>query len=125
MKLLLRREQKSSMLGKISFILHVRAELTEEEKGYVDKYKMGDMLLYSRKDFTGSTEGLKGLAAVLAHRMTNLTIATDDLAKGKKIECKDIGEALAVESQIKEAATNMKGMLVACSTYGGEEVIEY
>ena len=125
MKLLLRREQKSSMLGKISFILHVRAELTEEEKGYVDKYKMGDILLYSRKDFAGSTEGLKGLAAVLAHRMMNLTVSTDDLANGKKIECKDISEALAVESQIKEAAASMKGMLVACSTYGGEEVIEY
>ena len=125
MKLLLRRDQKSGMLSsKITFILTVRAELSEEEKSNIRKYKLGSDLLYSRKDFTGSTEGFKGLAAALAHRMTNLTVSVDDLTTGKKIDCKDIVEMLAVEEQIKEAARTLKSVLEASTHFDGEEVIE-
>jgi hypothetical protein len=40
MKLLLRRDQKSGMLGmgKISFTLDVRAELSDDEKENIKKY---------------------------------------------------------------------------------------
>ncbi len=37
MKLLLRRSERSSALGKLIFILEVRAELSDEERAWIDK----------------------------------------------------------------------------------------
>ena len=124
MKLLLRRDQKTGILGKVTFTLDVRAEISAEEKDAIKKYKLGDAVLYSKKEFTGNTEGLKGLASFLAHRMMNLSIDVNDLANGKKVECKDISEMLAAEQQIKEAAQTLKGILEAATNFKGEEVIE-
>jgi hypothetical protein len=48
----------------------------------------------------------------------------NDLASGKKVECKDIIEMMAVVEQIKEAAQTFKAVLNAAAHFGGEEVIE-
>ena len=48
MKLLLRREQRSGMLGKVIFVLTVRADLSEPERQAINKFKLGDCLLYER-----------------------------------------------------------------------------
>lgn len=126
MKLLLRRDQKSGMLGvgKIIFILDVRAELTEEEKSHIKKYKLGETMLYERSTMTERGSGLLGLASRVAFKMLNLSISVNDLASGKQVECKDIMEMLAVEEQIKEAAQTFKAVLTAAAQFGGEEVIE-
>ena len=126
MKLLLRRDQKSGMmgLGKINFSLEVRAELTDEEKANIRKYKLGDTLLYERSTITDKGSGLLGLASRVAFRMMNITVSVNDLENGKKIDCKDIVEMIAVEEQIKEAAQTFKNVLSAAAAFGGEEVIE-
>jgi len=126
MKILLRRDQKSAGLmgNKIVYSLAVRAELSEEEKANINKYRLGEEQLYSQKEYGGPTEGIKGLAFALAHRLTNLTINVNDLAKGKVVECKDIMEMLAAEDKIKLAAQNFKAWLEAMAHFGGEEVIE-
>lgn len=123
MKLLLRRSQKSTgmMRTSIAFQLDVRAELSPEELEQIERYKFGDEVLYSR-DKAPPPE--QGLMRTLAFAMTNLTVKVNDLAKGKSISCKDIGEMMTVEEQIKEAAGNLKAMLHVASTFGGEEVIE-
>lgn len=126
MKLLLRREQKSGMLGvgKITFVLGVRAELTEDEKANIKKYKLGETMLYERDKIVGGS-GLLGLASRLALKMLNLSVSVNDLTSGKQIECKDIVEMLAVEEQIKEACDTFKAVLTAAAQFGGEEVIEF
>ena len=124
MKLLLRRDQKSSMMGKITFTLAVRAELADEEKNNIKKYKLGDTMLYERMTMTDKGSGLIGVASRLAFKMLNLTVSVDDLSDGKKIDCKDIVEMLAVEDQIKQAAQTFKNVLEAAASFGGEEVIE-
>jgi hypothetical protein len=132
MKLLLRRDQKSGMmgLGKVNFSLEVRADLTEEEKSNIRKYKLGDTMLYQRyeKEITDKGSGLLGLASraaySLAFKMINITVSIDDLEKGKKVDCKDIVEMIAVEEQIKEAAQVFKNVLMAAASFGGEEVVE-
>ena len=124
MKLLLRRDQKSGLIGKITFTLAVRAELTDEEKNNIKKYKLGDTMLYERAKIIDPGSGLLGLASRLAFKMMNLTVSIDDLSDGKKIDCKDIVEMLAVEEQIKEAAQTFKNVLEAAASFGGEEVIE-
>lgn len=126
MRLLLRRDQKAGLLGmgKINFILEVRAELSEKEKDNIKKYKLGDTELYSQKELTDRGSGLLGMASRLAFKMTNISVSVDDLSKGKKIDCKDVVEMLAVEAQIKEAAQTFKNVLEAAASFGGEEVIE-
>jgi hypothetical protein len=124
MKLLLRRDQKSGMLGKVIFTVSVRAELSDEEKTNIKKYKMGDILLYERSKIIDPGTGLVGLASRLAFKMINLTISVNDLENGKQVECKDILEMLAVEEQIKEAAQNFRNVLSAATTFGGEEILE-
>jgi hypothetical protein len=126
MKVLLRRDQKTGMMGmgKISFILDVRAELTDEEKNSVKKYKLGDTILYERAKIEGGS-GLLGLASRLALKAMNISLSVDDLTKGKQIECKDIVEMLAVEEQIKEACQTFKAVLSAAAQFGGEEVLNF
>ncbi len=79
MKLLLRRDQKSGMLGKVIFTVSVRAELSDEEKTNIKKYKMGDIMLYERAKIIDPGSGIVGLASRLAFKMINLTISVNDL----------------------------------------------
>ncbi|MGA8148731.1 MAG: hypothetical protein WB870_14360 [Gallionellaceae bacterium] len=127
MKLLLRRDQKAGMMGigKVTFTLDVRAELTPEEQNNIKKYKLGDTMLYERDKLIDRGSGLLGLASRFAFKMMNISVSVDNLTKGKLIECKDVIEMLAVEDQIKEACETFKAVLTAAATFGGEEVIEY
>lgn len=124
MKLLLRRDQKTNMIGKVIFIVSVRAELTDEEKTNIKKYKLGDTMLYERDKLADRGSGLLGLASRMAFKMINLSISVNDLEHGKQVECKDVVEMIAVEEQIKEAAQTFHNVLEAASTFGGEEIVE-
>lgn len=124
MKLLLRHDQKSGLMGKVTFTLTVRADLSEQERNNIQKYKLGDTVLYERMTMVDKGSGLLGVASRLAFKMMNLSVAIKDLTDGKKIDCKDIVEMLAVEDQIKEAAQTFKNVLEAAANFGGEEVIE-
>src|ERR1700688_2181937 len=92
MKLLLRRNQRSGMLGKVVFQLEVRADLSPEERNHIAKYKLGDTVLYERNTLTDRGSGLLGLASRAAFRAMNISVSVNDLAGGKKVECKDIVE---------------------------------
>ena len=125
MKLLLRRDERSSIMGKPIFVLEMRAELSEEERGWIQKYKFGPSLLYTKKGKPNAdTNTLAGVGQILLHYAMDLTVSVNDLVNGKKIECKDIMEMLAVEAQIREAAQTFGNVLRAASQFGGEEVIE-
>ena len=124
MKLLLRRDQRSSMLGKAVFTLEVRADISADEQASIRKYKLGDTQLYSSHDVIDKGSGLLGVASRLAFKAMTISVSVNDLAGGKKIECKDIIEMLAVEEQITEAAKTFKLVLDAASQFGGEVVVD-
>jgi hypothetical protein len=124
MKLLLRRDQKSGLIGKITFSLTVRAELSGEEETAISKYKLGDTVLYERNTMTDPGSGLLGLASRIAFKAMNMSLSVKDLARGKTLECKDIVEMLAVEEQIREAGKTFNAVLTAALHFGGEEVID-
>jgi hypothetical protein len=124
MKLLLRREQHAGLLGKISFSLTVRAELTEEEKSSINRYKLGDTVLYEKSKIVDPGSGLLGVASRLAHKAMNVSVSVRDLAGGRRIDCKDVVEMLAIEEQIRVAAHTFRSVLEAARTFGGEEVVE-
>ncbi len=125
MKLLLRRSERSSVMGKPIYILEVRVEVSPEERGWITKFKFGPSILYSRKGKpTGDPSTLAGVGQILLHHALDLTVSVNDLVNGKRIECKDIMEMLGAEEQIKEAARTFGAVLKAASQFGGEEVIE-
>ena len=124
MKLLLRRDQRTSTFGKAIFTLDVRAEISDEEKNAISKYKLGDTILYTRGEIIDPGSGLLGLASRLAFKAMNISVSVKDLTGGKRVECKDIVEMLAVEDQIKEAGKTFNAVLAAASTFGGEEVVD-
>ena len=125
MELLLRRDQKSGMMGmgSITFVLEVRARLTNKEQANISRYKLGKAVLYTKGELADRGSGLLGLASRLAFKALNISVSVDDLSGGKRIECKDIVEMLAVEGQIKEAAQTFKQVLEAAAHFGGEEVV--
>lgn len=123
MKLLLRRDQRAGLLGKVVFALSVRAEITSEEKANIAKYKLGETVLYASHEMSGGS-GLLGAASRLAYKAMTISVSVNDLSGGKKIDCKDVVEMLAVEDQIREAAKTFKLVLDAASHFGGEEVVE-
>lgn len=124
MKLLLRRAQRQALLGKVIFCLQVRAQLTDEERENVRRYKLGNGLLYERNAMKEGGTEFQQLKSALAYRFLNLTISVNDLATGKTIECKDIVEMLAAEEQVRQAAQTFKAILHAAAGFEGEEVIE-
>lgn len=124
MKLLLRRDQRSGMLGKVVFMLDVRADLSAVEQANVAKYKLGETVLYEKNTMVDRGSGLIGLASRAAFRAMNISVSVNDLAGGKRVECKDIVEMIAVVDQIKEAAEVFKAVLDAAAHFGGEEVVE-
>lgn len=124
MQLLLRRDQRASILGKAIFVLEVRADVSAEERADIRKYKLGETELYSSHELINRGSGLLGVASRLAYKAMTIRVSVNDLASGKKVECKDIVEMLAVEGQIVEAATTFKQVLDAAAHFGGEVVID-
>lgn len=124
MKLLIRRDQRSGLMGKVVFSLQVRADLSADEKACIAKYKLGETELYASHQMIDRGSGLLGLASRLAYKAITINVAVKDLAAGKTIECKDVVEMLAVEDQIKEAAQTFAQVLAAAATFGGEEVLD-
>jgi hypothetical protein len=120
MKLLLRRDQRSGLLGKVIFTLDVRAEISDQERANIKKYKLGETEIFKSHDIADGT----GMLARLAYKAIIINISVNDLANGKKVECKDILEMLWVEGQIKEAATTFAQVLGAAASFGGEELVE-
>ena len=124
MKLLLRREQRSAIIGsKPVFVLNVRADVSAAEQADIAKYKLGETELYGSHEIKGGS-GLLGMASRLAYKAMTINVTVKDLTGGKKIECKDIVEMLAVEEQIREAAKTFGQVLAAAAQFGGEEVVE-
>lgn len=123
MKLLLRRDQRQGMLGKVVFALEVRAELSADELANIKKYKLGETELYASHKLEGGS-GLLGVASRLAYKAIIIQVTVNDLTNGKRIECKDVIEMLAVEDQIREAAQTFAQVLAAAANFGGEEVLE-
>ena len=129
MRLRLRRSQRTAgIMSKTTvFALEARVDITEEEVTHIQKYKMGNEVLFSKDRVAPDRSGeasWKGVARNLAAAATILTIRIDDLVKGTKIECKDIMEMMDVEEQIVSACQNFKGVLASMAHFDGEEVIE-
>lgn len=130
MKLLIRRNQKSGLLGKQKYTLYVRAQLTDTEAALVHKNRLeNELLLYFDKDASASgfacqmkdEGGFLGLALSIL-RDVPLTVAK--LIEGTSFNCDNVGQLLSVEDEATRSAMQLKRYLNAAATFGGEIAID-
>lgn len=119
MELLLKKEQKSGIMGGSKFQLTAKAKLTNEEQEAIRKYKLGDTTLYEKPN---DGPNMNSTMSMLAYRFTVPRISVNDLVAGKSIEAKDVVEILDAESQLVKAAEVFHQVLSATSTFGSETV---
>ena len=137
MKLKLRRSQKTGLTGSVTFKLFFIVDLAEQEAAALKKYKLGKDIVYETPKGAAATEGLRmaasmgslggvgrGLASTIAAKAFGQILTVNDMVSGKEIACKDIGEMIAAEEQIKDACASLARILYMCRHFDGEEVIE-
>ena len=124
MQLLLKRDQRSGLMGGVIFILDARAEFTPEERSNIRRYRLGKTLLYQRYQMTNPGSGWLGIVQRLLFKMRNIEVTVASLVSGTHLEFKDIHEMLAVEEHLTEVSRNFKDVLDAASGYSGENLIE-
>ncbi|MBJ7533313.1 hypothetical protein JDN40_04220 [Rhodomicrobium vannielii ATCC 17100] len=132
MLLKIKRAQKSSMMGNALFSLDFKAEISEEERKLIDKYKLGRSVVYSSEAFQknlanagaiGQGVGfVKGVTSIASALLFNLKITINDLVDGRHLEMKDLDEMISAEQQIVQACNNLKAHLAAAKSFDGREV---
>ena len=130
MKLLLRRDQKTGLMGKSKYTLSVRAQLTDAEANLVRKNRLeNELLLYFDKDAHSSgyfrqkkdEGGFMGLAASL---IRDVSLTVGKLIEGTSFTCDNVGQLLSVENEAVRSAMQLKRYIIAAATFGGEDAID-
>jgi len=137
MHLKLTRSQRDGgvVSAKVIFCLDARIQLTAEEQADVNRYRLGNQVIYN------SEASRRHLAAVEAHTATgtfggavkawgslalvalNLNITIAGLQRGQHIECKSLDELRSAEEAIMDACRTLKAYLDAAATFDGREVL--
>lgn len=126
MKLKLNKSQKAKGLTqKISYSLTAQVELTEEERHYLNKYKLANEIVYSKERVTPDKSRDASLIRNLSALALNLKITVSDLVNGRTIVCKDINEIMDVEQTIYKSCQGLKNILTNCAGFEGEQIIEF
>jgi hypothetical protein len=113
MKLTIRRDQADvrGLLGGhkgVKFKLSAKVDISGEERGLIDRYKVGEYVLASYE---------------LGSQPTLITVS--GIIGGRSIETESITKLLELEDTVKQGCQNLKTLLTVMATFGGEEVIEY
>lgn len=134
MQLKLKRTQGSKgMINKsVTFTLHAKADLSEEEKHNVDKYKLGEITIYnseSTRKHAQEAMASTSFTGKLAHTALtgmSLSVTVNSLTRGQDITCKTLDEVLGAEEAVREGCATLKQYLEIAATFDGrEEVVEY
>lgn len=145
MQLKIQRSQRTNTLGRVLFCLDLRAEYSAEERGNIDRYRLGGEIIYSserserhvadmnaqldrvdKNNFRETAAGLARGAMSLALAKMSLNVSVSSLARGHHIECKDLEELLEAEDTLRTACKNVTRYLEAAATFDGSEtVVEY
>jgi hypothetical protein len=130
MQLLIRRNQKTGLLGGAKYALYVRAQLTDEERQLVKKNNLaGELLVYYDKDadkatLLGAMKDAGGLAGTLVRKMRDTALTVAKLIEGTEFKCDNVGELLGVEGEVRQATLMLKNYLDVSAKFGGEEVLD-
>src|SRR6202035_5514575 len=78
MKLLLRRDQRVSRLGKMQFVVDVRAQLNKDEQRSIQTHRFGKAVLYVKNGRADRAKGVPGWPSRLSSHAVNISISVDD-----------------------------------------------
>jgi len=135
-------------MGKSTFMLDARVDLSPEAQSLVAKYQLGSIVVYdsqARRKHAETAYGhfdqavaasyqsagrsvLKNLQGIASSAMMalSLRVTVNHLVSGQHIACKDLNELLGAEAAIVEACKNLKGYLETALTFDGrEDLLEF
>lgn len=132
MRLLIRREQKTGLLGKSKFSLYVRAQITDVEQDIIRKNGLaGELLLYYERDTNAGVVnsmyakgGFIGSIGGIVKAMRDVPLTIHSLVGGTTFTCDNVAQLLDVEAEATQAAKNLKRYLEAAASFGGEIAID-
>lgn len=131
MQLKIRRGQRTAMMGgRPVFMLNVIADLTIEERSLLERYKLWNEVVYASGEAAGNMARAVGghvgaIGGMLADKLSKRILTIKTLTSGEQVECKDIGELIEMEEQIRVACVNLKRYLAIAESFDGrEEVLE-
>lgn len=130
MKLLIRRNQKTGLMGGAKYLLYVRAQVTDEEQQLIKKNNLaGELLVYYDKDankatLMGAMKDAGGLTGGLIRKMRDTALTVAKLIEGTEFKCENVGELLGVEGEVRQATLMLKNYLDIAAKFGGEEVLD-
>jgi Pyruvate/2-oxoacid:ferredoxin oxidoreductase gamma subunit len=96
----------------VNFSLSGQCEVSQDEKGLIEKYKIADYVL-ARYEKQG-----KGAEPI------DLSITVNGIISGTTIQTGDIKTLLELEEAMKNGCANMKELLGVMASFGGEQVFQ-
>lgn len=117
MKLTIKRDQadvKGIFGGHkgVSFSLYAKADITDDERALIERYKVNDYILASYE------------LPIKGSESQGFNLSVDRLTRGATTETSSISALLELEEKIKSGCQNLKSLIEVMKTFGGEEVIE-
>lgn len=133
MQLKIKRSQKHALAGQC-FMLDARVEFRKEERGNVQRYGLGNQVIYNSEGvkkhvargdavMDGSILGSFRAIASYALASMKLRITVNGLEKGKHIECKSLEEVIGAEQALRQACENLRVYLDAAAKFDGTEIV--
>lgn len=114
MKLTIEKNQSKGMIGGISFEVRAQVQLSDEERGLVEHYRLGNEVLFVKKLVSIWGQPTDKTASVRVR----------ELVDGAIYKCKDMDEVIGYTDSLKIACENLKLYLEAARGFGGKEVYE-
>ena len=109
------RDQKGIFGGHkgVNFSLQYKLDISDEESGLIDHYKVGGFVVHKFK--WGQTSDGTPL-------VNNIHVM--ELVNGGSLELRDFDEIVGSEDALIKGANNLKALLAQMRKFGGEEVID-
>lgn len=120
MKIALHRTQKSGLMGRTTYLLRVRAELTSDERDIINKNGLANELLV----YHDKTADATSLASAIIKSMSDTELTVESFVRGTTFTCKNVAELLGIEDEIRQAGLNLRAYIESARQFGGEEVID-
>ena len=120
MLLLIRRDPRMGTLGKLKYVISVRAELSKTETALVRVNKLEDkgLLLFD------ATVEKPGNAGAILRLIRDADLTVGKLIEGVMLTCDNIDQLMGVEVYAVEAGKNFQRYLSLAATFGRESVID-
>jgi hypothetical protein len=99
----------------VGFSMTAKAELTDQEQGLINRYRVQNYILYQK---LGTIPDSKGNLNVL-RKVTISSLMDGEVFSGGALDL------LSNENEIKEACQTFKTYIEFLKRFGGEEIIEY